>query len=89
MGVLDALAGDVEVFGLAFNADELWFLVIARSDNAKQRLLELAMRGDSWIVDHEAGFLAALCNIKTQPHGLPWQRYEKQALKLEASPFHQ
>lgn len=73
----------------AFNADELWFLVIARSDNAKQRLLELALRGDSWIVDQEAGFLAALCNIRTQPHGLPWQRYEKQALKLEQSPFYQ
>ncbi|TCO76522.1 hypothetical protein EV699_1293 [Plasticicumulans lactativorans] len=66
----------------AFNADELWFVVIARSNDAKGRLLATAERGDSWIVDHEGGFLAALCNIKTQPHGLPWARYEKSALKF-------
>jgi hypothetical protein len=60
----------------AFDADNLWILIIARSAEAKNKLTEAAERGDSWVLDEEADFLAALCNIKTYPHDLPWMRYK-------------
>jgi hypothetical protein len=67
----------------AFTASHKWFLVIARSDAAKNEIREIAERGDSWVVDEEGDFLAALCNIQTQPHYLPHMRYDKAILKDE------
>ena len=66
-----------------FDADHNWFLVIARSDGAKDRLRELVLRGDSWNTDEEAGFLAALCDINTIPHGLPWVRMDEEGLRAD------
>lgn len=67
----------------AFNATHKWFLVIARSNAAKNELREIAERGDSWVLDEEREFLAALCNIQTQPHYLPHMRHDKAVVKEE------
>lgn len=67
----------------AFDADYKWFLVIARSAEAKSMLSELVLRGDSWSVDEESDFLAAICDINSLPHGLPWVRMSKDALAAD------
>jgi hypothetical protein len=67
-----------------FNADNLWMLIIARSENAKKGLIEVAERGDSWVIGTESDFMAALCNIKTYPHNLPWMRLDKSTLRSSA-----
>ena len=68
-----AITRDVQKL-MSHDADNRWVLVIAKTMYARQRLYDAVLRGDSWSVSEEAGFVMALCNIDTSPW-LPYDRF--------------
>jgi hypothetical protein len=78
-----SMVGDVNKLHGFAEADEKWFLIVAISERARKILMAQLDRGDSWIGRETDGVAIALCNIATQPRGLPWTHYSPDVLSAD------